>query len=84
MKLTLAIDDDLVLHLRAQAERSGEPFETLVSATLRAGIGAGRRRPRHELPPLAKPEKPAVFDAEGLDELALAVVRKPAAPKTRS
>ena len=82
MKLTLAIDDDLALRLRAQAERSGEPFDTVVNATLRAGIGAGRRRPRHELPPMAKPEKASVFGAEGLDELAIAVARKPLAPKT--
>jgi len=50
MRLTLTIDDDLAVALKAAAQRSGEPFDVAVNRAIRLGLSvaemsAGRRAP---------------------------------------
>ena len=38
MRTTLTLEDDVAARLRAEARRTGRPFETLVNEALRAGL----------------------------------------------
>jgi plasmid stability protein len=38
VRTTLTLEDDVAARLRAEARRTGRPFETLVNEALRAGL----------------------------------------------
>ena len=40
MRTTLTLDDDLLVKLRAEAQRSREPFKQIVNRVLRLGLKA--------------------------------------------
>jgi hypothetical protein len=41
-RITIMLDDDLIAHFREAAEAQGTGYQTLINATLRASVAAGK------------------------------------------
>jgi hypothetical protein len=49
-RITIMLDDDLIQHFRTVAEAQGTGYQTLINATLREAVSAGKARGAQDAP----------------------------------
>ena len=55
MRVTLTIDDDLAVALKAAAQRNGEPFDVAVNRAIRLGLSVAEVSPGRRVPFQVRP-----------------------------